>query len=41
MTGTTKRYVNQWFPIVAAARIYKDNPEEFDILKSMIKVHEY
>ena len=41
MTGTTKRYVNQWLPIVAAARIYKDNPEEFDILKSMIKVHEY
>ncbi|WP_347993052.1 phosphotransferase [uncultured Eubacterium sp.] len=41
MTGTTKRYVNQWLPIVAAARIYKDNPGEFDILKSMIKVNEY
>lgn len=41
MTGTTKRYVNQWLPIVATARIYKDNPEEFDILKSMIKVNEY
>ena len=31
MTGTTKRYVNQWLPIVATARIYKDNPEEFII----------
>lgn len=41
LTGTTKRYVNQWLPIVAAARLYKGVDDETSILKSMIKVIEY
>ena len=40
-TSTSKRYVQNWIPIVAAARIAKNNPEEIKILKSFISVVEY
>lgn len=40
-TNTSKRYVENWIPIVAAARISKNNPEEIKILKSLISVVEY
>lgn len=40
-SNTSMRYVNQWLPIVAAARLAKDNPEEIEALTSMIKLMEY
>lgn len=40
-TNTSKRYVENWIPIVAAARISKNNPEEIKILRSLISVVEY
>lgn len=40
-TSTSKRYVENWIPIVAAARISKNNPEEIKILRSLISVVEY
>ncbi|MFQ9514209.1 MAG: phosphotransferase family protein [Eubacterium sp.] len=41
LTGTSSRYVNNWIPIVAAARLAKNNPEEIKILNSLISVVEY
>jgi hypothetical protein len=41
VTNTSKRYVENWIPIVAAARIAKNNPEEIKILKDFISVVEY
>lgn len=40
-TSTSKRYVENWIPIVAAARIAKNNPEEIKILKDHISIIEY
>lgn len=40
-TNTSSRYVNNWIPIVAAARLAKNNPEEIKILNSLISVVEY
>lgn len=40
-TSTSTRYVNHWLPIVAAARIAKNNPEEISILNNLISVMEY
>lgn len=40
-TNTTSHYVHNWIPIVAAARLAKNNPEEADILNSLISVTEY
>lgn len=40
-TNTGSRYVHNWIPIVAAARIAKNNPEETELLSSLISVIEY
>lgn len=40
-TNTTKRYVRQWLPIVAAARLIKNLPEETELLKEWISKCDY
>lgn len=40
-SGTAKRYVQQWLPIVAAARLTKNIPEERELLHSWIDVVQY
>lgn len=40
-TSTSKRYVENWIPIVAAARLAKNNQEEIETLKSFISVVDY
>lgn len=38
---TEKRYVQQWLPIVAAAQLTKNKPEEKDLLMKWLDVVEY
>lgn len=40
-SGTEKRYVQQWLPIVAAAQLAKKRPEEKDLLFKWLDVFEY
>lgn len=40
-SGTEKRYVQQWLPVVAAARLTKNIPEEQDLLRKWIDVVQY
>ena len=40
-SGTQKRYVQQWLPIVAAAQLAKKRPEEKDLLFKWLDVFEY
>lgn len=40
-TNTSSRYVHNWIPIVAAARLAKKNPGEEELLNSLISVIEY
>lgn len=40
-TDTQKRYVQQWMPIVAAARMYKHIPGEEELLQKWIDVVSY
>ena len=40
-TGTEKRYVQGWLPIVAAAQLSYKRPEEKELLESWINVFEY
>ncbi len=40
-TNTSTRYVKNWIPIVAAARLSKNIPEETAFLNSLISVIEY
>lgn len=40
-TGTEKRYVEGWLPIVAAAQLVYKRPEEKELLESWINVFEY
>ena len=40
-TGTTSHYVHNWIPIVAAARISKNIPEEIKILNNNIEIIDY
>lgn len=40
-TGTDKRYVQRWLPIVAAAQLTKKKPEERDLLMKWVDVVEY
>lgn len=40
-TGTDKRYVQQWLPLVAAAQLTKKRPEEADLLHSWLNVCDY
>ena len=40
-TGTAKRYVQQWLPLVAAAQLTKKRPEEQELLQSWLNVCDY
>ena len=40
-TNTASRYVHNWIPIVAAARLGNMNPDEVELLNSLISVIEY
>ena len=40
-SGTSKMYVQQWLPIVAAAQLIKNKPEEHDLLMRWIDVVDY
>ncbi len=40
-TNTSSRYVHNWIPIVAAARLGKKNPGEEELLNGLISVVEY
>ncbi|HIT64401.1 MAG TPA: phosphotransferase [Candidatus Ventrimonas merdavium] len=40
-TGTDKRYVQQWLPLVAAAQLTKKRPEEVDLLQRWLDVCDY
>ena len=40
-TNTSSKYVRNWIPIVAAARLGKKNPGEEDLLNSLISIIEY
>lgn len=40
-TNTASRYVHNWIPIVAAARLGKKNPGEEELLNSLISIIEY
>lgn len=40
-TGTDKRYVQQWLPLVAAAQLTKKRPEEQDLLHHWLDVCDY
>ena len=40
-TGTEKRYVQQWLPVVAAARLSKRIPKEAELLRKWIDVVQY
>lgn len=40
-TNTNSKYVRNWIPIVAAARLGKKNPGEEELLNSLISVIEY
>ena len=40
-TGTAKKYVQSWLPIVAAAQLSKKRPEEAELLNQWANVFEY
>lgn len=40
-TGTDKRYVQQWLPLVAAAQLTKKRPEEKELLHRWLDVCDY
>lgn len=40
-TGTAKKYVQSWLPIVAAAQLSKKRPEEVELLNQWANVFEY
>lgn len=40
-TNTSSRYVKNWIPIVAAARLAKNNAEETEVLNSCISITEF
>ena len=40
-SGTSKMYVQQWLPIVAAAQLIKNKPEEKALLMKWIDVVDY
>ena len=40
-TGTEKRYVQGWLPIVAAAQLAKKRPEEKELLEKWVNVFHY
>lgn len=40
-TSTSSKYVKNWIPIVAAARLAKNNPEETEVLNNCISISEF
>lgn len=40
-TGTDKRYVQQWLPLVAAAQLTKKRPEEAELLHQWVNICDY
>lgn len=40
-TGTDKRYVQDWLPLVAAAQLSKKRPEETELLQNWLNVVDY
>ncbi len=40
-TSTSSKYVKNWIPIVAAARLAKNNEEEVEVLNSCISISEF
>lgn len=40
-TGTDKRYVQQWLPLVAAAQLSKKRPQEAELLHQWLNVFDY
>lgn len=40
-TGTDKRYVQQWLPLVAASQLTKKRPEEAELLHKWLNVCDY
>ena len=40
-SGTDKRYVQQWLPIVAAAQLTKNRPEEKEMLHKWLDVFDF
>ena len=40
-TGTAKKYVQTWLPIVAAAQLSKKRPEEVELLQKWANVCDY
>ena len=40
-THTSKRYVQEWLPIVAAARLTEHRPEETEMLMKWLDVVQY
>lgn len=40
-TGIDKRYVQQWLPLVAAAQLSKQRPEEVELLHQWLNVFDY
>lgn len=40
-TGTDKRYVQQWLPLVAAAQLSKKRPEEAELLHQWVNICDY
>lgn len=40
-TGTDKRYVQQWLPLVAASQLTKKRPEEAELLHNWLNVCDY
>ena len=40
-SGTTKRYVQRWLPIVAASQTVKKNAHEKELLTRWVNVVEY
>ena len=40
-THTSRQYINEWLPIVAASQSVKDKPEEREFLLSWVNICEY
>ncbi len=40
-TSQISAYVNEWLPIVAAARLTKKKPEEKEMLEAMIDICDF
>ncbi len=41
MTNTKRSYVNEWLPLVAAARLTKNKEEEKELLEQWINVVDF